>query len=505
MVQASTTIRGSLVLVCVALGVGTGCESIFRLDKYSTAQEESAPAAPPPDAAVPDRSTDTATDACASASTSNLETTCTNAACVPFDNALRIRGFAVDAAVPAIAEAGAVASGVDAQAQSDAAPGDSGGAGPDAGSSPALPLCSSLPQPVYMIGSSGLAAMAAELGALVSTVPITIVFTTAHSCDGAKAIILDETSFATGAVTASYWDVSGTAHACQLDDASQYADIGLSIVFAEDCISLPQGAQGVGDFLGPVVPGAMVVPTSSTQAAISAEALYYIFGVANGDVAPWTDPGFLFVNSNSGVQLDFGLDIGVPAGQWRGSPITTTTQNITEISTSNQPEKTLGTMSTDLVESAATSSAVKELAFRDYGQDCAYYPNSTATSFDKQNVRDGHYPIWGFTHMFTKVNAQSVPLNPNAAAVIAYFTGVQPTPTGDFLKYIVNEHIVPVCAMRVTRSSEMGPLMPFEPSPSCGCYFDSLTTGHSSCTVCSVAADCPSSAPRCNLGYCEAH
>src|SRR5947209_3854206 len=108
-------------------------------------------------------------------------------------------------------------------------------------------------------------------------------------------------------------------------------------------------------------------------------------------------------------------------------------------------------MSTDQAESDATSTTVKQLAFQDFGQTCGFYPNSTETSQDKRNVRDGHYPIWGFTHMFAKVNAQSVPLNATAATIIGYFTGNMPTPTGNFLKYVINSHLVPTCAMRVSR------------------------------------------------------
>ncbi len=35
------------------------------------------------------------------------------------------------------------------------------------------------------------------------------------------------------------------------------------------------------------------------------------------------------------------------------------------------------------------------LPCQDAGQSCGYYPDSSATSLDKQNVRDGHCAIWG--------------------------------------------------------------------------------------------------------------
>jgi len=497
--------------VAVAAVAAGGCASIFNLEEYSTvdagAPTSTEDARPPPATDAPQmRLADSAADACASPLEAGFANACTSSVCVPFDNVTRIQDYIRDGARPALPapSAPAEAGTSEASAGTGKADGSAGVGGAD-GSAPGLPACSSMPRPVYMIGSSGLTSIAQELGALVSAIPLTVVYTIAHACDGAKAIIGNETSFDTGAVTASYWDAAGTVHSCQLDAASEYADVGLGNLFAEECLPLPQGAAGIGDFLGPVTPGAVVVPTMSTQASISAEALYYAFGLGGAAVAPWTSHDFRFVNPSSGVQWDFGLDIGVPAARWQGSLVTSATQNVASVATSAQPEETLGTMSTDLAEAATTSSAIKELAFEDYGQGCAYYPNSTATSNDKKNVRDGHYPIWGFAHMFSKVNPQGVPLNPDAADVIAYFTGNKPTPTGSFLKFAISDHLVPVCAMSVTRSVEMGRLEPFAPSPSCGCYFDSAATGTSTCKTCSSSADCANARPYCNLGYCEMH
>jgi len=480
----------ALVFSCIAgLGI-TGCSAIFHLDEYSTdaeAQQSSDDGGLAGDG-----------EPCVGAS-------CTGGTCVPFDNAARIQGFDPDASLPPLPEGGAG----DAGAGEGGKDGGGGGGGGDAGqdaSSTNLPACSGLPQPVYVVGSNSLATLAAELGALASTVPITVVYTTAHSCDGPKAIIANQTAAQAGATTATYWDVSGTAHQCELDAASQYADIGMSSVFADQCLSLPQGLSGVGDFLGPVTPGAIVVPAASSQTSISAEALYYIVGLGSSAVAPWTSLDYVFVSPTSGgVQLDFGMAIGVPATRWLGNVVNSGSQNIARIATSPQPEQTLGLMGTDLAEAPSTSTTIKELAYQDFGQGCAFYPNSTETSADKKSVREGRYPIWGFTHMFAKVNAQSVPLNPSAATIINYFTGNVPTPTGNFLKYVINDHLVPLCAMRVTRSDEMAALTPFSPRPSCGCYFDSIATGASSCSKCSSASDCPSATPHCNLGYCEAN
>jgi hypothetical protein len=53
------------------------------------------------------------------------------------------------------------------------------------------------------------------------------------------------------------------------------------------------------------------------------------------------------------------------------------------------------------------------------------------------------------------------------------------------------------------RQSPDGPV-PFAPPFSCGCFYDQRASGHTTCHACAGSADCPSSAPACNYGYCEA-
>jgi hypothetical protein len=493
--------RWSLSLIVgTSVAWGTGCSTLYGLDNYSVS-DSSGVGVVAQGGGLGDASPgalDGGPDSCGSPGASNAATGCTNASCVPFDNAARIQGYSADAALPPLPDAGAAPSSGPVDGASDAS-----AEGASTAEQSMVPACSTLPTPVYVIGSTGLAGLAAELGQLTSTIPITLVFAGAHSCDGPTAIIGDKKASDLGITTANYWDVTGTEHTCAIDSASEYADIGLGQLFAEACLSLPQGTPGIGDFLGPVTPIDMVVPTTSTQTSVSAEALYYTVGFGMGAAPPWTDPRFVFYNPGSGPQYDLSLAIGVPPAQWIGTQVTTAAQNIAKVGTSPEPESTLGMIGADLVENPANTSTIKAIAYQDVGQSCGYYPNATSTSADKQNVRDGHYPLWGFSHMFSRVNAQNVPVNPNAASLIGFFTGDVPTPTGDFLKFVISDHLVPVCAMQVTRESEMGRLTPFAPAPSCGCYFDSLTKGSSACQVCETNADCPAAAQQCNLGFCE--
>ena len=44
------------------------------------------------------------------------------------------------------------------------------------------------------------------------------------------------------------------------------------------------------------------------------------------------------------------------------------------------------------------------LAFEAVGQTKAFYADSTSRRSDRQNVRDGHYTMWGYEHMFAYVD-----------------------------------------------------------------------------------------------------
>ncbi len=147
----------------------------------------------------------------------------------------------------------------------------------------------------------------------------------------------------------------------------------------------------------------------------------------------------------------------------------------------------------------ANRSSVKPLAFQFTGQSCGYLPDSTVTAFDKQNVRDGHYAIWGPFHMLAPAGADGKPTNAYAQKVIDALSGM---PTEELLAAECANSLVPDCAMRVSRSAEVGAMSSYMPPMSCECAFVAAATGAapSTCTTCTTtSAGCPA----CNLGYCE--
>ena len=152
---------------------------------------------------------------------------------------------------------------------------------------------------------------------------------------------------------------------------------------------------------------------------------------------------------------------------------------------------------------------LKPLAFQAKGQECAYVPDSSLTSRDKINVRDGHYPLWGRIHFFTGRMNGGTPTSQVAYNFVFYLTSA--FLDQDILEAFVAASFVPACAMKVFRKSELGDMTcPETPSP-CGCVFDALTNPDKShpppgCVVCGNPSDCARNDPAnpsCNYGYCE--
>jgi hypothetical protein len=176
-----------------------------------------------------------------------------------------------------------------------------------------------------------------------------------------------------------------------------------------------------------------------------------------------------------------------------------------DVANSTSPEATIGILASDVAD--VNRASVRALAYQTWGQDCAYLPDSSATSFDKLNVRNGHYAMWGPIHFYAKVNASGTPTNPAAANLIGYFDGTVATPSGvNLLQLEIQGHTVPDCALQVQRSTEDGPVSAYTPATPCGCYFDFAATGTTTCASCTMDSNCTvAGASHCRYGYCEAN
>ena len=67
---------------------------------------------------------------------------------------------------------------------------------------------------------------------------------------------------------------------------------------------------------------------------------------------------------------------------------------------------------------ARTTGGLKILAFQAADQSCGYLPDSDATHFDKINVRQGRYDIWGPIHLVTAVDDSGNPTNAQAPTIL---------------------------------------------------------------------------------------
>lgn len=376
-------------------------------------------------------------------------------------------------------------------------------AGTIAGTAAAATDCASLPGATYITGSSAVKPLIAGLATALSGTT-TLVYKGQGSCTGVDAI-LNGTKI-TG--TASYWDATGTEQTCNLALAGDAADVGVSDVFATTCPMVTSLPSDVGDFFGPNQVMNMVVPSASSQTMISAEAAYFVFGFGQaGMAAPWTDETFVFQRGpTSGTQAMIAAAINVPANKWKGVMESSSGNMLSALVAANTTgaEKAIGILASDVADT--NRDKVKILAYQHYKQDCAWLPDSSSTAFDKLNVRDGHYPIWGPLHLLSKVDANKNPVKPEAQKLVGYFTGKVATPSSvNLLDLEIGAHTVPACAMKVQRSSELGAVSAYTPDTPCGCYFDFKATGSTTCAACSKDTDCTGSANHCRYGYCEAH
>jgi hypothetical protein len=403
------------------------------------------------------------------------------------------------------------------------------------------------PNVVYVTGSSASAPYLAGLSTLLAAqaTPVTLVYIQTESCQGVTDFLA--TTPLTSAAT--FWTQSPdggsapVANTCNFSATSAPAvsvtvDASVSDVYSSTCGATLTSAEQ--EFEGPAQAMALVVNPSSTQSSLSAEAGHVIFkdiGIAADPITPWLDPMQLFIRqggaAGSGTRAMIGAALGFVDSDWSSA---IPTANVFTSSggvlaavagdTANA-NASLGLLSVTKADGARPGSTatqqVKILAFQATGQTCGYLPDSTAASFDKINVREGRYDIWGPLHFITAISG-GVPVgtaNPGTAgnAAVQAFINLVTMPTGstilsdDQKKSVIssaaNAHVVSQCAMRVRRTAEVGPEASFLPPESCSCYWESVATGAapSSCTTCTSTSQCTSvsSTSTCRYGFCEAN
>ena len=350
----------------------------------------------------------------------------------------------------------------------------------------ANPLCSSLPDPIVVAGSSAMGPFIKGMGTVLAgqTTPTTLVYQKQGSCTGVNAIINDTTptaACANGACitgTATYYDPTGAALSCDLATTGTHVDVGVSDVYADTCTGLPVPA-GVAQFSGPIQAMLFITPKAQQgQVAITAEEAYFVFGFgAAGQAMPWTVEAQLFVrNALSGTQQMIAHEVAVPAGRWKGLDKGGSQAVVDAVAGSTSPDTTLGIVSSDFYD--AHRDTLKSLAFQAFHQHGAFYADSTATSFDKKNVRDGHYTAWGALQLLTHVTTgTTTPTTSAAKRFVDWVTGNTGS-SGTAAPFNITDvaitaNTIPPCAMHVTRASQGGAIARFTPTTDCSTYYES--------------------------------
>ena len=373
--------------------------------------------------------------------------------------------------------------------------------------------CSSLPGPQIVVQSGDTQEpLLKTLGQKLrnsTNKPLTILYNLNGTCSvtedmyaGIKLIAYP--SYIPSAEEMPGWDPTQPAPTCTIDLVNGLSiDVGIAATFPASC-GLGDPPPGSGLIRGPIQAYGFITPKASDQFAIPAEEAYLVFGFGDADMlSPWNNEQFLFIRPPSkSTVLTLAAAIDVPATKWRGQAINASDDVLTAVASSSNPEATIGILGSEIYD--ANRSSITELAFRAFGQHHAYLPDSRTGSFDKKNLRDGHYAPWAPTVYIANVDGSNRPTNPDVAYLVDLVLG-NPVPDSDVdgVGAIVSVGLTPDCAMGVTRSSEGGPLSLYAPAGPCGCYFEShVPNGSTSCMQCTDSSTCGKGV--CRLGYCEA-
>jgi hypothetical protein len=374
-------------------------------------------------------------------------------------------------------------------------------------------------QIVYVTGSSNFPPFLKAFAPVLAQTNYAVVWQTSSSCAGVDAIYNDvddptpdstkkEMKERVGRIT-EFYDANGTAIPCTIT-GTVTADIGESDIYARTCaanVGYEPASPLVGEYLGPTMAMAFIVPQASNQEAISAEVAQAVYGrgkVPDPAKLPYDAPDQFFNRASStATNQIISKGIFIDPTKWWGVDKRTAGNMADSMKqvTTQLAQKTIGIISTDFADGERGN--IKTLAFQAYGQTCAFWPDSTPFAEDKANVRDGHYPLWGPLHFFARLEG-GIP-NLAAGAFVRLFSA--PKLDQALVKGIIESHNVPACAMRVTRTEEMGPIKAFDPPYFCDCFFEATANGSTSCKECTGSQDCtPDKAPgrpACNYGYCE--
>jgi hypothetical protein len=348
--------------------------------------------------------------------------------------------------------------------------------------------------------------------------PLALVYITSDSCSNIAAARVSAPikqttvmSFIPSQADDSTWTVNDPAWTCTPPNpAGQVPDIINSNVFISACDNTPLPAT-IATEEGAAQAYVLAVPKAQTAVtAITAEEAYFVFGFGaqNGMVTPWMTPAEVYTRAvTASTLVAWANNIGVlPVTKFKGTPLAKSNDVVNALKNASDPQSAIGILGDEVYD--ANRATLDVLAYKAYGQYHAYWPDSTPSSTDKQNIRDGHYTVWSPTvYMYYQTaGAAPAPVDPDAKWVvdlIANKTDVTPMPDFDATGFVVDVGLVPLCAMKVDRDVEGGNLRLADPDQPCGCYFDSRAGNTPSCAACDASTPCAGTTV-CRHNFCEA-
>lgn len=372
----------------------------------------------------------------------------------------------------------------------------------------ATKLCRELTDHVYVVGSTAFKANG-TLGKFANAIAgariASFVYQEMRSCVGFDRVIGREKLYG----VADYWAVPKAGAApesgkCQFAvDVNEAADIGLTDVRGDRCSKGFVATPDIGVAYGPVQVFSFVTNARSTQEVLSAEAAYRIYGWAGGlGPPPWNEPTLVLKrNKWSGTQSALGGFIGLDAELWQGVSMPSGDDMLVALKSASQPERVIGILSGDIVDSLTDRSDLRLLAYQHTAQNLGFLPDSDRGSWDRRNVRDGHYALWQPLHMYTRYPGGVVP--PPTMRVLAVLDGTKPIESFDDVGALKGGGLVPRCAMRVAHDED-GKLVPYRPESKCQCEFDAAApSSGAACASCAGGAACPAGTTCAKGKYCE--
>ena len=379
--------------------------------------------------------------------------------------------------------------------------------------------CTELPNPVFFRATTLLESLLAEVAPILADEArgddqMTIVHFPLSSCISYD--IGREQMPLTG--SAVYYLPDGTQATCDMPENSDVrSDLTAMDVGGVTCLGGETPPAELVEYPSHVETLGFVVPRGSSQTAITATEAYYLMNSAGEpgfEVAPWTDPNFILVrNPGSSTQLTIGANIGLPGTMWNGSlrghqgSGDVRDAVIAENATGNA-ERVIGILNSSKWEAAFND--MKVLAFQPFNN-CfgAVFPDSTSTSRDKRNVRDGHYPLWTNLRYIVRTDGAGTPVSANgeeaaarAQRFVDLMTGVSSIEPLNLPEAVIGTGNIPACAMHVAREVDGGPISSFEHPAPCDCFFAESNGIDSGCATCTTDDECGEGS--CRLGYCEA-